>query len=87
MGSNVLFAILNQINENAQNIIARKIPPYILNLFFTGPCINLFWRANLILIILFYPLKPDFKIANFRQIFRLIGEMTIVINFNSQKYK
>jgi hypothetical protein len=36
MGLNVSFAILNQMKENAQNIIARKTPPYILILFFTG---------------------------------------------------
>jgi hypothetical protein len=35
IGLKVLFATLNQINEKAQNIIARKIPPYILILFFT----------------------------------------------------
>jgi len=35
-GRNVSFAILNQMNENAQKSIARRTPPYILILFFTG---------------------------------------------------
>jgi hypothetical protein len=48
IGLNVSFAILNQMKENAQHIIARKTPPYILILFFTGWQVNLFGRANLI---------------------------------------
>jgi hypothetical protein len=35
-GRNVSFAILNQMNENAQNSIARTTPPYVLILVFTG---------------------------------------------------
>jgi hypothetical protein len=34
MGFNDLLASLNQINENAQKIIARRTPTYILNLEF-----------------------------------------------------
>jgi hypothetical protein len=36
IGRNVSFAILNQMKENDQIIIARKTPPYILILFLTG---------------------------------------------------
>jgi hypothetical protein len=42
---------LNQMNENAQNIIARKTPPYILILVFTEWQVSLVKRANLRLII------------------------------------
>ena len=53
IGPNVLFASLNQINENAQNIIEKITEPYILRLLFIGVKQRNYRRAKLILKIVF----------------------------------